>query len=87
MEVQTRQVAGGNTMTCINLKVQFGKQYRVISEDVRVADPWLMVIPCRYGHIFPHGGNTLAASVDGHTNVAGVLRRLYRVHQDGTSGN
>jgi hypothetical protein len=47
-----------------------------------------MIVPCRYGHIFPHGGNTLAASVDGYPKVAGVLRRLpcCRVHQNGDDG-
>jgi Fe2+ transport system protein FeoA len=47
-----------------------------------------MIVPGRYGHIFPHGGSLLAASVDGHPNVAGVLRRLpcCRIHQDGDFG-
>jgi hypothetical protein len=83
--------------TCINLKERFGRRYRVTYEEsyradrgagARAADPWLMIVPCRYGHIFPHGGNLLAASVDGHPNVAGVLRRLAccRVHQDGDFG-
>jgi hypothetical protein len=83
--------------TCINLKERFGRRYRVTYEEsyradrgdgARAADPWLMIVPGRYGHIFPHGGNTLAASVDGHPNVAGVLRRLpcCRVHQDGDDG-
>ena len=83
--------------TCINLKERFGRRYRVTYEEsyqadrgagARAADPWLMIVPCRYGHVFPHGGDTLAASVDGHPNVAGVLRRLpcCRVHQDGDFG-
>ena len=57
-------------------------------DGARAEDPWLMIVPCRYGHVFPHGGNLLAASVDGHPNVAGVLRRLpcCRVHQDGDFG-
>ena len=84
-------------LACINLKERFGRRYRVTYEEsyradrgdsARAADPWLMIVPCRYGHIFPHGGNMLAASVDGHPNVAGVLRRLpcCRVHQDGDFG-
>ena len=83
--------------TCINLKERFGQQYRVTYEEsyyadrgvgARATDPWLMIVPCRFGHIFPHGGDRLAASVDGHPNVAGALRRLpcCRVHQDGDFG-
>jgi hypothetical protein len=83
--------------TCINLKRQLGRRYRIEYEEsyfaqygphARVEDPWLMIVPGRYGHIFPHGGNLLAASVDGHPNVAGALRKLQccRVHQDGDFG-
>jgi hypothetical protein len=82
---------------CANLKELFGRRFKVQYEEsyradrgdgARAVDPWLMILPCRYGHIFPHGGKTLAASVDGHPNVAGVLRRLpcCRVHQDGDFG-
>ena len=51
-------------------------------------DPWLMILLCRYGHLFPWGGDLLAASVDGHPNVAGRLRRLKccQVVQDGEFG-
>jgi hypothetical protein len=83
--------------TCVNLKERFGQQYRVTYEEsyhaergkvVRTADPWLMIVPCRYGHVYPYGGENLAASVDGYPKVAGVLRRLpcCRVHQDGDFG-
>ena len=45
-------------------------------------------IECRYGHVYPHGGNLLAASIDGFPKVASRLRRLKccRVHQDGDLG-
>jgi len=83
--------------TCLNLKKLFGRRFKVEYEEsyyaqyganARIEDPWLMIIRCRFGHIFPHGGETLAATVDGHPNVAGVLRRLpcCRVHQDGDFG-
>ncbi len=83
-------------MECVNLKKQFGRRFKVEYEESyytertkqTIEDPWLMIVPCRYGHIFPHGGSLLAASVDGHPNVAGVLRRLRccQVHQDGDFG-
>jgi hypothetical protein len=83
--------------TCINLKERFGRRFKVVYEEsycadrgnvARAEDPWLMIVPGRYGHIFPHGGSLLAASVDGYRKVAGKLRRLpcCRVHQDGDDG-
>ena len=83
--------------TPINLRRRFGRRFRVRYEPAyeaeygrgaRLEDPCLMIIPCRYGHVYPFGGTNLAASVDGHPNVAGVLRRLpcCRVHQDGDFG-
>lgn len=81
---------------CINLKERFGQKYKVTYEESYYAertidslvDPWMMIIPCRYGHIFPHGDNMLAVSVNGHTRIAGTIRRLpcCKVHQDGDHG-
>jgi hypothetical protein len=82
---------------CIDLAEQFGRRYRVEYEEsyfaqygrrARVNDPWLKVLVCRHGEIYPFGGNTLAASVDGHPKLAGRLRRLgcCRVVQDGDLG-
>ena len=57
-------------MTCINLKNRFGDRYRVVYEEAysaefgkgaRRMDPWLMMIPCLYGDIYPHGEQELAA--------------------------
>lgn len=89
--------AQGNGEGPPNLKALFGRKYRVeYEESYREAygpratreDPWLMIVVCRYGEIYPFGGDTLAASVDGHPNVAGRLRRLRccRVVQDGDFG-
>ena len=82
---------------CINLKRRFGRRYRVTYEESyrvehgsRVVQevPELLVLLCRYGEVFPHGGNLLGASVGGHPNVAGRLRRIKccRIHQDGDFG-
>ena len=83
-------------MDCINLQERFGRQYSVIcgesyrahGPDARRRDPWLTIIPCRFGHLYPFGGEFLAASVDGFPKVAGRLRKLpcCRVHQDGDDG-
>jgi len=85
------------TPKCINLRQRFGHRYKVVYEEsyvaqygakARVEAPWLMIVLCQHGHLYPFGGTLLAASVDGHPNVAGVLRRLpcCRVHQDGDFG-
>jgi hypothetical protein len=84
-------------MVCINLRQEFGRQYRIQYEEgyyaeygpnARVEDPVYMTIPCQYGHIYPAGPQELAASVDGFRKVAGRLKRLKccRVHQDGDFG-
>lgn len=67
---------------CVNLKERFGGQYKILHEEsyfaqygprATRADPWLQIIPGRLGHVFPHGGDLLAAS----TNTAGsTARRL-----------
>ena len=82
---------------CIQLSERFGKRYRVQYEEsytadrghgARAEDPHLLIVPCRYGHVFPWKDDWLAASIDGHPNVAGVVRRLSccRIVQDGDFG-
>ncbi len=81
----------------INLRRRFGQRYKVQFEEsyfaehgqnARVEDPVLMVIACRFGHIYPNGGDVLAGSIDGHPKMATRMRRLpcCRVHQDGDDG-
>lgn len=85
-------------MKCINLRTRFGRKYRVTYEEsyraqygprARIEDPALMVLLCRYGHIYPFGDSRLAAFVAGHPNVAGTLRRMTccEVWQDGDDGD
>lgn len=55
--------------TCVNLQERFGRRYRVRWEaDGRTKTkwrkeewPWLMEIRCRYGVVFPRGGDVLGA--------------------------
>ena len=63
---------------CINLREHFGWRYQITYDlayfaehgpQPRVDDPWLQVLVCRYGEIFPVGDNRLAAS-------AGLLYQL-----------
>ena len=83
---------------CLDLKALFGERYRVLrdkssyqaeyGENAYRPDPWLWIIPCRQGEIFPHGGNLLAASTKRRGLKSGELKRLAccRVHQDGDDG-
>jgi hypothetical protein len=84
-------------ITCIDLKECFGNCYRVVAEEsyraergdtARIHDPWLLVIPCKYGHIYPHGGECLAASTTHRGPLANQLAALscVRVVQDGDDG-
>lgn len=82
---------------CVDLDARFGRRYRIEYEEsysaqhgpkAKVRDPWLMVIPCRAGHISPWGGSLLAAC----TNTSGPTARKLaalpgaEVAQDGGDG-
>jgi hypothetical protein len=83
-------------MDCPNLKELFADRYRVVVEESYYAEKlefrsaeavWLMIIPCRNGHICPWEPNLLAAC----TNSRGaVMKRLIgigcEIVQDGDDG-
>lgn len=84
-------------VTCINLRERFGKRYRVThdpayvgeyGEHGRTEDPWLQLIVGRAGHVFPWGGDTLAASTNCSGRIVNKLLALEGAHlmQDGTDG-
>jgi hypothetical protein len=61
-------------MTCVDLRATFGTQLRYQWDDAYAAErpefraheaPWLTLIPCRHGKIFPWGGNRLAGHCTG----------------------
>lgn len=68
---------------CIDLKAAFGERFRIAYEEsfyaehktTRSHDPWLCILPCPQGHIFPWGGTTLAASTNNRRG-SNALRRL-----------
>jgi hypothetical protein len=71
---------------CVNLLATFGEEYRVTwdeSREGRDESPWLMQVPCRYGTIYPQGGDLLAVEVDGHGKLAARLGRGLglKIHQ------
>ena len=70
-------------MNCINLKERFGDRHPVRYEEsyyadhgegARAEDPWLMIIPCRHGHLYPHGRKLLGVS----TNTKGLTTTKIR---------
>ena len=94
--VSTSDGSGGRA-TCINLKQHFGGRYRVQYEESyyverpefrAVGGPWLTMIPCQNGHIFPWGGSTVAACTNTRGRVATKLKKTAscKVAQDGDDG-
>lgn len=77
---------------CIDIS-KFGYAYAVERDPAYKAeyghkacvhDPWLLLIPCRHGHIYPHGGSRLAISLDpGHDRLKMRLLAIgCTLHQD-----
>jgi hypothetical protein len=69
----------------------FGERFKLARDEAAMRgqhDPWLLVIPCRFGHLFPWGSNRLAVSTDGRGSTAQRLAALpfVRVEQDGADG-
>ena len=84
-------------MSCINLRERFGDVYKVEleesyhadrGENARTEDPWLQVLLCQHGHIYPHGRDVLAASTNTRGGIARKLAALdcTTVVQDGSDG-
>jgi hypothetical protein len=82
---------------CINLRERYGKRYRIEFDPAHAAehgkrsrfdDPWLQLVPCQRGHIYPHGGNMLGVATNGRGSTAVALSRLpgVTVVQDGDDG-
>src|SRR5574338_169078 len=70
------------TPPCVNLKKRFGQRYKITFdpavEDRR--DPWMMQVPCKYGTIYPHGGDLMAIECDYHGGIVSRLLVLGLVH-------
>jgi hypothetical protein len=69
---------------CVSLLECYGDKYRVGYDPIYDAkgkhhatrDPWYMVLRCRFGVIYPAGGDVLAAEVLHHPKAAKLLRAL-----------
>jgi hypothetical protein len=72
-------MSGSTTRSeCIDLQKEYGRGYKVQSEDgnTRSPDPWLAQIVCKHGHIYPNGGEMLGASTNHHGKIANTLKGL-----------
>jgi hypothetical protein len=83
--------------TCIDLKERYGDKYKIGKDPAYHAeygpnawthDPWMLTLECRNGHIYPHGGEYLAAATRGRGTVSTALAKLpcVDVLQDGADG-
>jgi hypothetical protein len=77
-------------ITCVNLREPFGDRFRVLLEEpaASYADPWCHTMPCRFGQIYPHGGDLLDFASNGRGSVAKRVAALpfTTVTQDGADG-
>lgn len=75
--------AATSDMACIDLAALYGDHYRVgfqggtrPRQSVAGSErPWHLEIRCRYGRVYPRGGDVLAAWTD-HPRIGARLRRL-----------
>jgi hypothetical protein len=77
--------------TCINLRQRFGKRYKVEYDEAsagRKDDPWLQIIACRRGHIYPHSADLLGVATNGRGSTAKAISRLpgVTIIQEGDDG-
>lgn len=83
--------------TCLNLRKLYGQKYKIRHEESYAAEkqdfrteeePWLQIIPCQHGHVFPHGGQQLAWSSRTTGSIASKVLALPFVipHQQGDDG-
>jgi len=93
----TANASAAGQPRCIDLAAAFGDRFRVERDPAYSAehgirgqsvDPWLLTIPCRFGHVFPWGGDRLALSTNGRGPTARALACLpfVRVEQEAGDG-
>lgn len=80
-------------LTCVNLWRMLGDEYKISTDPAydkagirRVnLDPWYFTIPCKYGTIWPYGGDVLAIEIDYHNPTAQKVRAIpgVKVKHDG----
>lgn len=75
---------------CVDLRANFSHEYQVRTDHSNgsLHDPWQLMIPCRFGHIYPHGDRLLGVATNGRGPVANRLAalRCVRIVLDGDDG-
>lgn len=78
-------------MNPINLRQRFGNRYRIEYDEAHISrkdDPWLQIIPCLRGHIYPHSSELLGVATNSRGSTANAIARLsgVTVLQEGDDG-
>jgi hypothetical protein len=63
----------------VNLNSRFGDRYRIAygpAHTGRAVEPWLQIIPCRHGHIYVHGRDTLGFASNNRGPIANRVASL-----------
>ncbi len=68
-------------MNPIGLKDQYGDRYRIGHDEVAEgkeagSDPWLYIVPGKYGHVYPHSDQLLAVQLCDTPKMRGRLGRV-----------
>lgn len=73
---------------CIDLSA-FADRFKLTTDPAaspRNKDPWLLVMPCKFGEIYPHGGKYLAAATFTRGPIAKRLLQYGRFYHDACDG-
>jgi hypothetical protein len=91
MTQPTFQPLGSTPCVPVDLRAHFGRRWRIALDEAargRWRDPWLFIIPCRHGHLFPVDDQRVGASSDHPGAIARKLRAIpgAEVLADGDDG-
>jgi hypothetical protein len=91
MTQPTSQPPGSTSCSPVDLRAHFGRRWRIALDEAARGhwrDPWLFIIPCRYGHLFPVDDQRIGAASDHPGAIARKLRAIpgAEVLADGDDG-
>jgi hypothetical protein len=82
-------------LDCPDLRRLFGDHYKIgcdtaqsVGRGSRLDDPWLLVVRCRWGHVYVHGRDRLGVATNTRGNAARQISSIpgVRVLQDADDG-
>ena len=97
MNIKPKSTTAETSVPVVNIRERYSDRYKIQHEESFHAlhpkptgdeELALLILPCKHGHIFPWGGERLAASTDHSGKIANELRALAKVsiEQDGSDG-